>query len=202
MKSEAYSNGKNPGGSATINAGRLMLGIIASLLILFFLTGCEKDWFGHDGRPGDSYLSLVWEVARPDYLDAGTGDIPPVFQWGRFYETCPGHYWLYYEGRVPHGFGYAYYAWEVEYEIWVMAGEPGGYHYNGEDGPDNYFTIECNPYGPYIYNDYKSTALDSKYKLISAGSGEVTVVQEGNGVCMTITYRNKSGSGDSSPSLQ
>ncbi|MBC8488660.1 MAG: hypothetical protein H8D45_21765 [Bacteroidetes bacterium] len=163
--------------------------LIAVLLILS-LTACEKHaWYGRDGKPGDAYLSLTWQVAEPTYIDAGSGAIPPVFYWGQFYKIYPGYYDLYYEGRVWDGMFWASYAWEVRYEIWEVRGEAGDWYYNGADGPDNYFTIECNPYGPYIQSTYKSTELDSKYELIEENENEITVVQKGEGSNLKITYK-------------
>ncbi len=162
--------------------------LIAVLLILS-LAGCQKAWYGHEGNPGDVYLSLNWDVAEPEYLDAGSGDIPTIFYWGQNYKTYPGKYFLYYEGRVWTGMGWGAYAWEVEYQIFEIAGEPGGWYYNGQDGPDNYFMIECSPYGPYIENSYKNTEMDSKYEVLEQSDSEITVIQKGDGIKLIITYR-------------
>ena len=164
--------------------------IIVLLIIVFIIFSCKKDaYYGHDGRPGDAYISLTWEVSQPDYLNAGTGAIPPVFQWGRFYKAYPGYYSLYYEGSVWNGSYWSYYAWEVNYEIWITKGENGGWYYDGADGPDTYFTLQCSPYGPYIYNEYKSLCLNSKYDLLEDTGEIITVIRESEGHSIKITYK-------------
>ncbi len=161
--------------------------VIAVLLILS-LTACEKAWYGRDGRPGNAYLSLTWQVDEPDYIDAGTGAIPSVFYWGDYYRINPGYYDLYYEGRVWTGMYWASYAWEVTYEIWENPGERGDWYYNGSNGPDNYFSIECNPYGPYIGSSYKSAEIDPKYTVSETSENLITIIQKGDGVDLKITY--------------
>ncbi|MBN1339588.1 MAG: hypothetical protein JXA03_09700 [Bacteroidales bacterium] len=151
-----------------------------ALIIILSLTGCEKAWHGHDGRPGNAYLSLAWQVAEPTYIDAGTGSIPPVFFWGEYYRISPGHYYIFYEGRMWNGMYWSWYAWQVEYDIWVNPGEPGDWYYNGADGPDNFFTIECNPYGPYIYHDYKNSGETAD---------EIVITKKGDGYELRATYR-------------
>jgi hypothetical protein len=162
--------------------------LIAVLLILSF-TSCQKAWYGRDGRPGDAFVSFTWQVSEPTYIDVGNGAVPPVFYWGESYKIRPGNYTLYYEGEVWAGSGWALYSWEVIYEIWEVPGERGDWYYNGSDGPDNYFNIECSPYGPYISSDYKSAALDPKYDLISENKDEIVVEQKADGMRMKITYR-------------
>ncbi|RLD58584.1 MAG: hypothetical protein DRJ05_07790 [Bacteroidetes bacterium] len=161
---------------------------IAVLLILGF-TSCQKAWHGHDGQPGDAFISLTWQVEEPSFIDIGTGAVPPVFYWGESYEIRPGNYSLYYEGQVWTGSSWANYSWEVMYEIWEEAGERGDWYYNGSDGPDNYFNIDCSPYGPYVSNGYKSSNLISGYNLISESEDEITVEQKADGMKMKITYR-------------
>jgi hypothetical protein len=162
--------------------------IIAVLLIMGF-TSCQKAWYGRDGRPGDAFVSFTWQVSEPTYIDVGNGAVPPVFYWGESYKIRPGNYTLYYEGEVWAGSGWALYSWEVIYEIWEVPGEQGDWYYNGSDGPDNYFNIECSPYGPYISSDYKSLVIDPKYDLISENKDEIVVEQKADGMRMKITYR-------------
>ena len=63
---------------------RMFIGILLTLL----LSSCHK---GFDGRPGDAYLALAWEVNKPYYIDAGP-EIPPTFRWGEFYFEPMGRY--------------------------------------------------------------------------------------------------------------
>lgn len=82
------------------------------------------------------------------------------------------------------------YAWEVDYEIWAMAGEPGGMYYQGTNGPDNYFTIECSPYGPWVYGPgYKSAALPEGYKLKESTEEKIVIEKEGTDFGITLTYK-------------
>ncbi len=162
--------------------------IIAVLLILGF-TSCQKAWYGRDGHPGDAFVSFSWQVSEPDYIDVGTGAVPPVFYWGESYKIRPGDYSLYYEGQVWAGSGWANYSWEVMYEIWEVSGEKGDWYYNGFDGPDNYFNIECSPYGPYVSSAYKSSNLSPAYELISESEDEIVVEQKADGMRMKITYQ-------------
>lgn len=153
------------------------------------MTSCEDDWRGVDGRPGQAFVSVAWEVAQPDYLDTGSPDVPAYFQWGRFYPANPGVYFLYYEGRIPNGYGYSLYAWEIEYSIWINMGEPGGYHYHGADGPDNYFTLVCSPYGPYIDNYYKSGDLHKEVEIEKLSETEFKVKSTGKDFSFEAIYR-------------
>lgn len=157
--------------------------IPALVLFLFTLNSCYK---GYDGRPGDAYLSLSWEISKPYYIDAGP-EIPATFRWGEFYYATPGVYYLYYEGEHWNGWRWVDYAWEVEYEIWRVPGEPGGYGYHGYDGPDTYLTLVCNPFGPYEERfDYRSAAVN---EMNSDTTGNVIVIEKIlNDVGMKITY--------------
>ena len=161
--------------------------VIAVLLILS-LAGCQKAWYGHDGRPGDAYLAIEWQVSEPEYIDAGTSNIPPVFYWGQNYKIFPGIYDLHYEGRVWTGMGWASYAWEVDYRIYEVPGESGGWYYNGQDGPDNYFLIICSPYGPDVQSAYKDAEAGQKYEIIVESDEEIVVKQAGDGMEIMITY--------------
>ena len=163
-------------------------------LATFILSSCYTEpWYGHNGRPGNAFLSLSWIDAKPDYIDAGTGDIPPMFQYGQYYNAWPGFYTLYYEGRYWSGQAHAFYAWEVDYEIWKTTGEPGGMYYDGANGPDNYFTVECSPFGPWVYGPgYKTSELPDGYELKESSDEKIVIEKEGNDFGITITYRKVS----------
>ena len=160
-------------------------------LIALIVTSCYKEpWYGRDGRPGNAYLAVSWIDAKPDYIDAGTGDIPPVFEYGRYYKAWPGFYTMYYDGRFWNGQAHVSYAWEVDYEVWTVAGEPGGMYYNGANGPDNYFTVECSPYGPWVYGPgYKSASLPEAYELVKQTEEEIVIMREGTDFGITLTYK-------------
>ena len=165
--------------------------LLLLLLAVTILSSCYKEpWYGRNGQPGNAFLSLTWIDVKPEYIDAGTGDIPPVFQYGTYYKAWPGFYTLYYEGRFWNGQANLFYAWEVDYEIWVTAGEPGGMYYNGANGPDNYFTIEMSPYGPWVYGPgYKSSELPDGYQLKEASDDKIIIEKSGTDFGITLTYR-------------
>ena len=84
---------------------------------------------------------------------------------------------------------WAFYAWEVDYRIYEIPGEPGDWHYNGANGPDTYFTLEMSPYGPYISSNYKSSEIFEGYELIAEKDDEITVKQIVNGMEMEVTFK-------------
>ncbi len=163
--------------------------ILTCLGLVIFFSSCDDDWYGSNGRPGNAFVSVAWEVAQPDYLDTGSPDIPAYFQWGRYYHANPGVYFLYYEGHIPNSYGYSVYAWEIEYSIWINQGEPGGYHHHGYDGPDNYFTLLCSPYGPYIDNYYKSGNSDQNITMENINEKEIKVTMKGKDFLFEAIYR-------------
>lgn len=164
---------------------------IAAVLLILSLTACEKAWYGRDGRAGDAFIALTWQEVEPSYIDAGTGAVPQVFYWGEYYEIRPGNYSLYYEGSVWTGTMWANYGWEVFYEIWEISGEKGDWYYNGENGPDNFFTIECNPYGPYLENSYKSSEMKVDFEVLSEEVDEIIILKKAEGMEFKITYIKK-----------
>ena len=170
---------------------------ISSLYILLFasaivFTSCEEDYYGRDGRPGEAYLSLTWANEVPEYLDVGTGAIPSTFKWGDYYPVYPGFYVMYYEGAVWNGFGRTFYAYEVEYEIWVNDGQQGQpYGIDGLDGANTFLSIECSPYGPFIFSSEKSANITPKYKILKNIDDEIQVLQETDTFSMKITYKRK-----------
>jgi hypothetical protein len=161
-------------------------------LAVFILSSCYKEpWYGHNGHPGNAFLSLTWVDVKPEYIDAGTGDIPPVFQYGRYYKAFPGYYTLYYEGRFWNGQAHVFYAWEVDYEIWETPGEQGGLYYHGANGPDNYFTIECSPAGPWVYGPgYKNAELSNGYQAVEISEEKIVLEKADTHFGITVTYRN------------
>ncbi|HOH99372.1 MAG TPA: hypothetical protein PLE85_02430 [Bacteroidales bacterium] len=161
--------------------------VLIAFAMIFTLSSCDR---GRDGRPGRAYLSLAWEVDRPDLIDAGTPDIPAYFEWGRSYRAYSGWYTLYYEGRFWNGFANAFYAWEVDYEIWYEKGDRGGYDYDGRDGRDNYFTLICSPYGPGVDRyTAKSSALSGSPVITTREDGSIEIVYNNGEMGMRAIYR-------------
>lgn len=165
---------------------RIVSTLFLFLLIALLTSSCER---GLDGRPGRAFLSLNWELVPPEYLDAGTPDIPPYFHWGEYYRAYPGFYTLYYEGTVKNGPTYVFYAWEIDYEIWEEPGERASYYLDGRDGPDTYFTVVCNPYGPYSQSCLKSAETDAEMEIVEDNGDEIVVMMEKNEFRMKLTYR-------------
>lgn len=163
-------------------------------LATLFLSSCYTEpWYGHNGQPGNAFLALNWVDARPEYLDAGTGDIPPKFYYGTYYKAWPGFYTLYYDGSFWNGQANVFYAWEVDYEIWETAGEPGSMYYNGANGPDNYFSVECSPYGPWVYGPgYKTDELTDGFELKEESDEKIIIEKAGADFGITVTYRKVS----------
>ena len=163
--------------------------LVISMAIAF--TSCVP--YGYNGRSGNAYIAVTWDRSQPDYLDVGSSDIPSVFDWGAFYNAWPGYYTLYYEGSYWNGYRMTRYAWEMNYDIYVIAGQAGGPDYNGADGPDTYFTLECSPYGPNIYTDtryYKKAEKpdENSLEVMQVGQNDsITVVK--NNIRMRVIYK-------------
>jgi len=163
--------------------------IISIPVMMLLLSSCEVNYYGNPGRDGRAFLAATWNYSEPEYLDIGTGAIPRVFEWGRFYPASEGTYTLHYEGHIQNGQQISFYAWDLNYEIWRNPGEPAGSFYDGENGRDNYFTLECSPYGPYIYQDsYKKMEINSKYSILENSEDKVVVQQKMTYFTMKITY--------------
>ncbi len=165
------------------------LSVFVFLTSLFILSSCDIDVFVEDGRPGDAYFALTWTEDEPDYVDAGTNAIPSVFYWNDYYYIRPGIYVLYYDGIYNDGYGYIDYAWEIEYEIYINPGEKGSIYYgDGGDGEDNYFSLDCNPYGPYVYLDYKSSPAEQSFKVLEKTEDKIIIKKENTNYSLKATY--------------
>ncbi len=158
-------------------------------LILLFLSSCEKEYWGYDGFDGSAYLALSWSEAEPDYIEPGTYAIPNLFYWDEYYRINPGIYTMYYDGEFWDGYGWLEYAWEVDYEIWVNYGEEGSVFYDGRDGADNYFVVECNPYGPYVFMDFKSKAVNPEYEVLQSSEDAISLLMKKENFNMKLSYR-------------
>ncbi|MCP4551388.1 MAG: hypothetical protein GY834_04965 [Bacteroidetes bacterium] len=161
------------------------------LLILGLLTlgACHKEHIIIDGAPGRAYLALTWTEIEPDYIDPGTFAIPDLFYWDEYYRITPGFYTMYYDGAYYDQGDYIEYAWEVDYEIWINYGESGTTLYDGRDGADTYFVVECNPYDPYVYLDLKSTQLNKEYTVLEEKEDLIIIqIVKGN-YSIKLTYR-------------
>lgn len=163
MKTKAIEEGRKMSCKGEILPFKILMLVSLGFIIFSFNSCYVVPWHGEDGRPGNAYVALTWVDAEPEYIDAGSSGIPPVFYWDEYYPAYPGYYSLYYEGSIWNGFNKSLYAWEVNYEIWRIPGEEGGMYYHGADGADTYFTLECSPFGPYVYEDiYKDQSLTNE----------------------------------------
>jgi hypothetical protein len=176
MKAKEFYNRSN----------RIILPLVLVMIISLLIMSCDR---GRDGRPGRAYLALNWELVPPEYIDAGTPDIPPYFHWGQYYRAYPGFYTLYYDGTVQNGPTQVFYAWEIDYEIWEEPGGEAGYYSDGYDGPDTYFTVVCNPNGPYYQHHLKNSDADAEMEIISDSGDEIVVLMEKNQFRMKLVYR-------------
>ena len=157
----------------------------SAIVIMMVLTSCTK---GRNGRDGLAYVSVTWDVDRPDYIDVGNPSFPRNFFFGEFYRVYPGRYFMYYEGVFWNGYAFAHYAWDVEYEVWENRGEAGGYYYDGRDGIDNYFSLRCTPYGPYTYQLKSESANDNTVKIKENKDGKLVITEEKEFFTIRITY--------------
>lgn len=164
----------------------LFLGTTIVVLSLLFAS-CDK---GRDGRDGKAYVSVTWDVVEPFYVDPGTTDIPDVFKWGKYYRAKPGVYYFYYEGEFFLNGRPAFYAWEIEYEVWTNPGYAASGPMNGQDGEDTFFTLECNPHGPWVYmeEDYKSLKAPEK-EILDASDDKIIIIKESEQFSLKATYR-------------
>ena len=158
-------------------------------MLLLMLTSCEKDYWGYDGFDGRAYLALSWTDTEPVYIEPGTNAIPNIFYWDEYYRINPGIYNMYYDGEFWTGNGWIDYAWEVDYEIWINYGEPGGINYDGFDGIDNYFVLECNPFGPNLFLDLKSKPLNKEIEVLESSENKTSLLMKKEFFSMKVTYR-------------
>lgn len=165
------------------------LKIFISGILLLTLTSCEKDYWGYDGFDGRAYLALSWSDAEPEYIEPGTQAIPNIFYWDEYYRISPGIYTMYYDGEFWDGYGWLEYAWEVDYEIWINYGEEGDLFYNGLDGADNYFVVECNPYGPYVFLDLKSKPLSAEFEVLASSENTTSLLMKKEHFSLKVTYK-------------
>lgn len=179
---------KNPAfGLKGIN--KIIVKLLFAGALLIFLSSCEKDYWGYDGFDGRAYLALSWSDTEPDYIEPGTHAIPNRFYWDEFYRISPGIYTMYYDGEFWDGYGWLEYAWEVDFEIWINYGEEGSLFYDGQDGADNYFVVECNPYGPFVFMDLKSKAVNAKYEVLESSENTTSILMKEKHFSMKLTYR-------------
>lgn len=166
-------------------------GKILLMFAVMLLSGsCEK---GYDGEPGMAFVSFIWTQDEPDYVENDNEFIPVTFVWDWYYPAAPGLYHTYYEGVHSSGGQLYEYAWELEYEVWENPGTSGRLFEDGENGPDAYFTVECNPYGPdtyyeEAYPEKSASGNESNDTLINNGD-EIVIEKSDKNFNMRLTYK-------------
>lgn len=189
MKTRVFEEGR-PNVFPRKSTLKIKTALITSYLLTLMLSSCYVEpWYGHDGRPGVAYLSITWIDDEPAYINTGTSAIPQYFYWDKYYRANPGYYTMYYEGDYWNGYNWAFYAWEIDYEIWRANGEPGGLYHNGANGPDTYFTLECSPFGPYVYEDLKSAPANVDFEILQESEDEITILKSDKDFHLKATYR-------------
>lgn len=158
-------------------------------ILLLSLSACYKEVVIIDGVPGRAYLAFIWTEHEPEYLDPGTFAIPNVFYWDEYYRIQAGYYTMYYDGAFYDRGSLVEYAWELDYEIFVNPGERGSPNYIGRDGADNYFTLECNPYGPWMYQDFKSAKLDEGVTIKESSAEKIVIEKKKSDFTLRVTYK-------------
>ncbi len=156
---------------------------------LLFLSSCEESYMGYDGFDGRAFLALSWSEMEPDYVEPGNNNVPFNFYWDEYYRVHPGLYTLYYDGEYWDGYGWITYAWEVDYEIWINYGEQGTLFYDGLDGADNYFVVECNPFGPYVFRDLKTASIKPEYEVLESSEDETVLMIKKEFFTIKMTYK-------------
>jgi hypothetical protein len=145
---------------------------ILSVIAIIVMQSCiieapapEPAPYGRDGRDGRAFFKMNYGNFEPDYIETG-GVIPSNFYWDTYYRTNPGFYTVYYEYIENTYRGRIVYPYEIEVEVFVMAGEPGGYRYDGKDGDDVYFELILFPDGFEYYHDiaYKSESTEKQQR--------------------------------------
>lgn len=144
---------------------------------------------GLDGRPGQAFLELDWNQHQPDYIWTNNTAIPPVFQYGRYYNSFAGVFDLYYEGSFYDGCCPVDYFWDVSYEIWIHPGTRGDCGYNGLDGADSFLSLILDPYGPFEQRINKTgTSSPDGVKVISDTGKEIIIEKTVGDITMRATF--------------
>jgi hypothetical protein len=184
------------------------LAIVVMLTFVLSLSGCLVETchdcspppppppppcvYGPNGVPGPAYFGLDWAGAPPTYLWTNNTAIPPTFQYGAYYNSMPGTYRLYYEGRIMVGCCYQDYYWDVDYVVWINGGTPGGCGYAGADGLPSYLMIVCGPDGPGELRTNKMKEQGIEMTVLSENANEVIVEYVKGDIHVKVAYHRLS----------
>ncbi len=158
--------------------------ILLLSIMLVFVTSCQKSYERYDNR---TYIALTWNYSKPTFIDAGTSAIPSRFVYDEYYRIAPGLYHLYYEGSEYNYGRYRDYAWDMDYEIYVI--EDDYYHHSDLD---SYFTLELNPFGPEVFEDVKSGKNEiSGFRILEHSPEKIVMEKTTETVGVRATYKKR-----------
>lgn len=148
--------------------------------------------WGPNGVAGPAYFGLSYACCAPTYVWTNNTAIPPTFRYGDYYNSLPGSYRLYYEGRQLVGCCYTEYYWDVTFTVWVNPGTNGGCGYAGTNGLPSYLMIACGPDGPGELRTNKLAEQDITVTVISENAQEVIVQYSKGDIHVRVTYHRLS----------
>jgi hypothetical protein len=131
--------------------------------------------WGPNGVAGPAFFGLDWTMAQPTYVWTNNTAIPPTFRYATYYNSLPGTYHLYYEGRFLNGCCFTEYYWEVDFIVWVNGGTGGGCGFAGANGLPSYLMIVCGPNGPGDVRTNKLAEQGIETKILSENANEIIV---------------------------
>ena len=131
--------------------------MIILLFILGLMIGC-----GTDGKDGKAYLRITWDW-YVDTFEDNNPDTPYIVNENTNYETDPGSY--FYEYHCSDGLG-NYWYYTGTYTITIEEGEEGGLFTDGEDGDDNYFTLNLTGFARSSFANGRNNSIDKSKKKV------------------------------------
>ncbi len=134
--------------------------LVTAILMALGLQSCliettSPNVPGPNGRPGNAFYGITYEVQHPySYWDNNPA-IPIDPEIGFYFPTAPGLYdFEYFINPTEYWYG--------TYETFInLGGRGGSYGRPGPDGPDTYLMLVCDPMGYYeIRGNYKTSGGD------------------------------------------
>lgn len=151
--------------------------------------------WGPNGVPGPAFFGLDYTTCcPPTYIWTNNTAIPPTFMYGTYYNSMPGTYHLYYEGRVLNGCCYTNYYWDVDFVVWVNAGTAGGCGWAGADGLPSYLMLICDPTGPGTFRTNKLAEKGIETNVILETTDKIIVEYIKGDIHVKVTYTQLSAS--------
>jgi len=96
------------------------------------------------------------------------------------FSSCTEDYWII-ESPQPSN-AYIALTWSEDEPDYIDAG-------NGAYNDDNYFSIDLNPYGPYVDLDYKSSATNSNFNVLETSDSKIVILKQEEEYSLKVTYR-------------